>query len=87
MLEKNGTQLHKEAKAYLDAMRGMAASQARLGDTLDSFYANNSEDAMTVHAYKRATEDLDSRIVSDIEGPYRSTVLEPVSPALVVPPP
>lgn len=78
VLEKNGTQLHKEAKAYLDSMRGMAGAQARIGDTLDGFYADNSEAVMTVHAYKRATEDLDSRIVTGLEGPYRATVLEPV---------
>lgn len=70
--------LHKEAKAYLDSMRAMAASQARLGETLDGFYADNSEAAMTVHAYKRATEELDSKIVRELEGPYRATVLEPV---------
>lgn len=64
-------------------MRGMAGAQARIGDTLDGFYADNSDAAMTVHAYKRATEDLDSRIVTDIEGPYRATVLEPVRVSLV----
>ncbi len=43
----------------------MTAAQARLADTIDTFYSasdKSSESAMAAHAYKRGVEDLDTGI-------------------------
>lgn len=77
-LEKNANALQKEAKAYLDAMRGMTAAQDRIADTIDRFYADNSEAAMAAHSYKRCVEDLDGNTARNMDAPYRATVLEPI---------
>lgn len=77
-LEKNVNVLQKEAKAYLDAMKGMTAAQARIGQIVDDFFGDNSDAAMTAHAYRRAVEELDSKNASSFEQPFRATVLEPV---------
>ncbi|KAH7339792.1 BAR-domain-containing protein [Rhizoctonia solani] len=68
--EKETNELHKESKAYLDAMRDSIGRNDRY------FYAaadKASEGAMAGHAYKRSVDDLDAG-----DAPYRTTVLEPV---------
>jgi hypothetical protein len=57
----------------------MTGAQARLGETVDHFYADNSEEAMVAHAYKRAVEELDTKVAQNLDSSYRATVLEPVS--------
>jgi len=78
VLEKNGTELQKQAKAYLEAMRAMTASQVRIADTIDRFYGDNSEAAMAATSYKRAVDDMDSRTTRELDAPFRSTVLDPI---------
>ena len=68
----------KEAKNYLDAIRSLAASQARISDTIDGFYNDSSEAAMAANSYKRAVEELDNKTARELDAPYRATVLEPV---------
>jgi hypothetical protein len=44
-MEKETNNLQREAKAYLDAMRAMTASQTRIAETLELFYtADKSSD-------------------------------------------
>lgn len=77
-MEKNCNALQKEAKGYLDAMRLMAASEARIAETVDVFYTDNSEAAMAAHSFKRAVDELDAKVARELDAPYRATVLEPV---------
>lgn len=56
----------------------MASAQARIAETIDGFYSDNSDAAMAGHAYKRAVEELDTRTARELDAPYRATVLEPV---------
>ncbi|KAG8896094.1 hypothetical protein FRB99_000192 [Tulasnella sp. 403] len=59
----------------------MTAAQARLANTIDTFYGaadRTSDGAMAGHAYKRAVDDLDGVITREFDAPYRTTVLEPV---------
>ncbi|TIB61684.1 hypothetical protein E3P78_02629 [Wallemia ichthyophaga] len=76
--EKESTGLQKEAKGYLDSMRAMTAAQARIAETVESFYTDSNEEAMAGHAYKRAVEDLDTKTGRELDAPYRTTVLEPI---------
>ncbi|KAK0548570.1 BAR adaptor protein Hob3 [Tilletia horrida] len=77
-LEKESIQLQKEAKAYLDSIRGLSSAQARIGETVASFYADSSAEAMAATAYKRATEELDGKSQRELDAPFRATVLEPI---------
>lgn len=56
----------------------LAASQARVGGTIEGFYAESSETAMVASTYKRAVEELDARTAKELDVPYRATVLEPI---------
>ncbi|GAA5873536.1 hypothetical protein JCM16303_001157 [Sporobolomyces ruberrimus] len=79
LLEKNSQSLHKEAKAYLDAVRSVSASSTRIGTTLDLFFGSDAgEAAMSANAYKRAVEEMEGNIARTIDAPYRATVLEPI---------
>lgn len=79
--EKECLQLLKDSKTYLDAMRsefgifimitilkgvlGMASTQTRLAETIDTFYSasgRTTEGAIAAHSYRRAAEELDSGI-------------------------
>lgn len=79
-MERETTELQKEAKAYLDAMRSMSASQSRIAETLEMFYTadRTSDGAMAGHAYKSAVDELDNSVGRDLDAPFRATVLEPV---------
>lgn len=57
----------------------MSASEARIGDTIEGFYHDNSETATIASSYKRALEELDARTAKELDAPYRATVLDPIS--------
>ncbi|PKI85112.1 BAR adaptor protein Hob3 [Malassezia vespertilionis] len=76
--EKHATALLKCSREYLDSIRLMAASQARIGDTIEGFYSDSSEAAMVASTYKRAVEELDARTAKELDVPYRATVLDPI---------
>ena len=57
----------------------LAASQARIGDTIEGFYSDSSETAMVASTYKRSVEELDARTAKELDVPYRATVLDPIS--------
>lgn len=77
-LEKSALVLQKEAKNYLDSIRAMTAAQARLAETIDSFYTDSSDAAMSAHSYRRAVDELEAKTARELDAPYRATVLEPI---------
>ncbi|KAF9452758.1 BAR-domain-containing protein [Macrolepiota fuliginosa MF-IS2] len=81
VFEKECQALQKDSKAYWDAMRSMTSAQTRIADTLETFYSaadRTSEGAMAGHAYKRSVDDLDTSFTRELDGPYRTTILEPL---------
>ncbi|KAF5351993.1 hypothetical protein D9756_007627 [Leucocoprinus leucothites] len=79
--EKECQALQKDSKAYWDAMRAMTSAQTRIAETLETFYTaadRSSEGAMAGHAYKRSVDDLDTSFTRELDGPYRTTILEPL---------
>jgi len=79
--EKEAHLLQKDSKAFIDALRAMAAAQGRLADTIDTFYGSadrSSDGAMAANAYKRSVDELENVLTREIEGPYRTTIQEPV---------
>ncbi|KAJ6577513.1 hypothetical protein B0H19DRAFT_562296 [Mycena capillaripes] len=79
--EKECQALQKDSKSYWDAMRAMTAAQTRIAETLEAFYGagdRTSDGAMAGHAYKRSVEDLDGGVGRELDGPYRTTISEPL---------
>ncbi|KAJ7682705.1 hypothetical protein DFH06DRAFT_1278238 [Mycena polygramma] len=79
--EKECQALQKDSKSYWDAMRAMTAAQTRIAETLETFYGaadRTSEGAMAGHAYKRSVDDLDGGFGRELDGPYRTTISEPL---------
>lgn len=77
-LEGAANRLQKESKGYLDALRAMTASQMRIAETIDAFYGDAGAKDGVSRSYKQAVEDLDAETIKALDGPYRTTVLEPV---------
>ena len=101
-MESAANRLQKEAKGYLDSLRGMeqrhptaalsedkcltllfriamTASQMRIAETIDAFYGDAGTKDGVSRSYKQAVEDLDAETIKVLDGPYRTTVLEPIS--------
>ncbi|BFZ61463.1 BAR adaptor protein Hob3 [Saitoella coloradoensis] len=78
-METAANKLQKEAKGYLDSLRAMTASQTRIAETVDAFYGEAATTDNTSRYYRQAVEELDSETVKELDGPYRTTVLEPIS--------
>ncbi|EEB05677.1 BAR adaptor protein Hob3 [Schizosaccharomyces japonicus yFS275] len=78
-METAAKKLQKEAKGYLDALRAMTAAQTRIANTIDAFYGDaGSKDGVSAY-YRQIVEDLDAETVKRLDGPFRTTVLEPIS--------
>merc|ERR1712230_186143 len=78
-MEAASMRLQKEAKGYLDSLRAMTASQMRIAETIDAFYGDAGAKDGVSRSYKQAVEDLDAETIKALDGPYRTTVLEPIS--------
>lgn len=82
-METACNKLQKEAKGYLDSLRAMSASQTRIAESIDAFYgdamAGSTQDGGVSKFYLTAVQELDSETVKSLDGPYRETILEPVS--------
>lgn len=78
-MEGAANKLQKEAKGYLDSLRAMTASQTRIAETIDAFYNESGQKDNVSGYYKQSVQDLDAETVKELDGPYRETVLEPVS--------
>jgi len=77
-LENAANRLQKEAKGYLDSLRGtnhksqtclilaMTASQTRIAETIDAFYDEaGTRDNVSAY-YRQAVEDLDAETVKEL---------------------
>lgn len=78
-METACNKLQKEAKGYLDSLRAMTASQTRIAETIDAFYGDaGTRDGVSKY-YLTSVQELDSETVKALDGPFRETVLEPIS--------
>ena len=51
----------------------------RIAETIDAFYGEAGAKDGVSRSYKQAVEDLDAETIKALDGPYRTTVLEPIS--------
>merc|ERR1712137_835684 len=77
-METAANKLQKEAKGYLDSLRAMTASQMRIAETIDAFYGDTGTKDGVSRSYKQAVTDLDAETIKALDGPYRTTVLDPI---------
>jgi len=77
-METAANKLQKEAKGYLDSLRAMTASQMRIAETIDAFYGDAGTKDGVSRSYKQAVTDLDAETIKALDGPYRTTVLDPI---------
>lgn len=79
VVEAAATQLEKEAKGYLDAVRAMTSAQVRIAETIDLFYGDSGvRDNVSKH-YLDAVKELDVSTVKELDQPYREAVLDPIT--------
>ncbi|KAH8602464.1 protein hob3, partial [Bisporella sp. PMI_857] len=78
-MEAAANKLAKESKGYLDSLRAMTSSQMRLAETIDAFYGDSGARDGVSRSYKQAVEDLDAETIKALDGPYRTTVIEPIA--------
>jgi len=81
VFEKETNALQKDSKSFIDALKAMTAAQGRLAETIDIFYGaadRGSDGAMAANAYKRAVDELEQSVNREFDGPYRTTIQEPV---------
>lgn len=57
----------------------MTASQMRIAETIDAFYGEAGAKDGVSRSYKAAVTDLDAETIKALDGPYRLTVLDPIS--------
>lgn len=57
----------------------MTASQMRIAETIDAFYGDAGTKDGVSRSYKQAVEELDAETIKSLDGPFRTTVLEPIS--------
>lgn len=57
----------------------MTASQMRIAETIDAFYGDAGTKDGVSRSYKQAVDELDAETIKALDGPYRTTVLEPIS--------
>lgn len=78
-METASNKLQKEAKGYLDSLRAMTASQTRIAETIDAFYGDaGTRDGVSKY-YLTAVQELDSETIKELDGPFRETILDPIS--------
>jgi bridging integrator 3 len=56
----------------------MTASQMRIAETIDAFYGDAGTKDGVSRSYKSAVTDLDAETIKALDGPYRTTVLDPI---------
>lgn len=82
VLEKAGRELQKEAKGYLDSLRAVTASQVTIAEVISDLYddAKTASSPTTVgDFYLQCVRDFDTETVKQLDGPFRETVLDPIS--------
>lgn len=57
----------------------MTAAQTRIANTIDAFYNEAGTRDDVAAYYRQAVEDLDTETVKDLDGPFRETVLDPIT--------
>ena len=81
-LKAAGTNLQKASKGYLDSLRAVTASQVTIAEIVSNLYEEARQG--TVYSdvgsyYLQCVRDFDEETVKQIDGPFRETILDPIT--------
>lgn len=84
-LKTAGTSLQTATKGYLDSLRAVTASQVTIAEIVSNLYeeAKQGQGASLYsnvgHYYQQVVREFDEETVKQLDGPFRETVLDPVT--------
>lgn len=83
-LKTAGTNLQKATKGYLDSLRAVTASQVTIAETISNLYEESKQGGGSVYTelgsyYTQCVKDFDEETVKQVDGPFRETILDPVT--------
>ena len=83
ILQRAGECLQKEAKGYLDSLGAVTACQVSIAEVISNLYADSkyiSGGGFNVgNYYLQCVQDFDIETVKQLDGPFRETVLDPIT--------
>lgn len=85
VLQRAGEVLQKESKSYLDSLRSVTAAQVTIAEVISNLYEDSKysgQQTMQTNVgsyYLQSVQDFDTETVKQLDGPYRETVLDPVT--------
>lgn len=82
-LKTNGLSIQTATKGYLDSVRAVTASQVTIAEIVSNLYEEAKQGASVYSDvggyYLQAVRDFDEETVKQIDGPFRETILDPVT--------
>lgn len=82
-LKTAGTNLQAASKGYLDSLRAVTASQVTIAEIVSNLYEESGQSGSLYtnsgHFYLQCVQELDSETVKQVDGPFRETILDPVT--------
>ncbi|KAI3404802.2 hob3 [Candida oxycetoniae] len=82
-LKTAGDNLQKASKGYLDHIRAVTRSQVVIAEIVSNLYEEskqgNSASSAVCTYYLQCVQDFDEETVKQLDGPFRETVLDPVT--------
>lgn len=83
-LKTAGINLQKATKGYLDSLRAVTASQVTIAETISNLYEESKQGGGSMYSdvggyYLQAVRDFDEETVKQVDGPFRETILDPVT--------
>ncbi|CAK7901918.1 regulator of cytoskeleton and endocytosis Rvs161p [[Candida] anglica] len=83
-LKTAGQNLQKSSKGYLDSLRAVTASQVTIAETVSNLYEESKQGGGTLYSqvgsyYLQCVRDFDEETVKQVDGPFRETILDPVT--------
>ncbi|KAF3991250.1 hypothetical protein FT663_01725 [Candidozyma haemuli var. vulneris] len=83
VLKTAGQNLQKASKGYLDSLRAVTASQVTIAEIVSNLY-EEARQGGSVYAnvgqyYMQCVRELDEETVKQVDGPFRETILDPVT--------
>ncbi|PVH15585.1 uncharacterized protein CXQ87_003431 [Candidozyma duobushaemuli] len=83
VLKTAGQNLQKASKGYLDSLRAVTASQVTIAEIVSNLY-EEARQGGSVYSnvgqyYMQCVRELDEETVKQVDGPFRETILDPVT--------
>lgn len=82
-LQTAGINLLKASKGYLDSLRAVTASQVTISEIVSNLYEEAKQGASAYsdvgNYYSQCVKDLDEETVKQVDGPFRETILDPIT--------